>query len=163
VVFGALALAALVIVPPYLQAWKAKPKWDAAVDAHNQGRYAEAIGFYKEARALAPDFKEMQRDFPVEIAKAYRGELQRLTDAGQYLEAGKLCEDWLATTPDEAVKDGILFEAARAFQLATIKDPGQRATALRYAREALAKGGGTFSREEIQRFIERLERKEGGE
>jgi len=160
VVFGALALAAIVIVPRFLKGREAAAVWDKAVAAHNAGRFDEAIALYKDAKAKAPaDYTDLQQSFPVEIAKSYRAAGAALLEADKAVEAAKIYQDWIDTAPESAAAGGAYFEAARCYQRATIQNPALRETALRYAREALAKGGGEFSRQEIERFIEVMERK----
>ncbi len=163
-VFGALAVAAYVIVPRFLKGREAAGIWDQAVAAHNAGRFQDAIDLYKQAREAAPEgYTQLEDRFPKEIAKSFRAACDKLKLDGQYAEAGRLFAEWAAVAPETAHEVGAVFEAARCFQMASIRDKALRKTALEYARKALEQGGGPFSRAEIERFIERLERKIGGD
>ena len=164
VVFGALAVAAYLIVPRFLKGREAAGIWDRAVAAHNAGRFGEAIDLYKQAKETAPEgYAQLHESFPKEIAKSFRAACDKRKLDGQYAEAGRLFAEWAAVAPETAQEAGATFEAARCFQMASIRDKALRKTALAYARKALEQGGGQFSRAEIERFIERLERKTGGE
>lgn len=95
-----LAIAAWKIVPPYLQAQKAKPKWDEGVQAFQARKLDQAIALLNEAKELAPDWKQLQQDYPGQMSQVQWAKAEQLQEAGKYKAAVPHYREALELNPD---------------------------------------------------------------
>ncbi|MCX7934182.1 MAG: hypothetical protein N3A66_02860 [Planctomycetota bacterium] len=157
VVFGALALAALMIVPRFLRGMKVKPKWDEAVAACEAQDYRKALSLFKEARDIAPDYQEglpipglggrsMSELYPEEAAKCYQGLALKAEEEGKWAEAAAVWKEMIEDIPEKAKAEDAYFKAAQNLDRVEEKDSSRKAKlkeeAKKYARLAIDKAGG---------------------
>jgi len=138
VVFGAVGIAAFVIVPPWWSAWQAKPKWDDAVSAYEAGEFKKAIGLFQEAKKLAPDWEEIGNKFPEELVKCYLGMAQNAEEASDWKGAAEAWMMMIREVPDRALREDAYYKAARFLRF----DPARAEEAKAYAQRAIEKAGG---------------------
>ena len=151
-VVGALIVAALKIIPPYLQSMAAKPKWDAAVAAFEAGKPQEALRLYKEAKGIAPDWPEISKMYPEEATKCYKAIGLQAEEAGNWVEAATAWKQMIDDLPDQALAEDAWYKAAQSLDRA-----GATAEAGKFARDAIAKAGGKH--ELAQKLVEKLGKK----
>ena len=151
-IMGALVVAGLKIVPPYLQAQAAKPKWEAAVNAFEAGKPQDALKLYQEAKSLAPSWDEVKGKYPEDAGKCYRAIGQQAEDEGKWVAAAANWKQMIEDVPDEAKGADAWYKAALALDRA-----GVREDAAVFAREAIAKAGGKH--ELAQKLVDRLGKK----
>lgn len=132
----ALAIAAWIIVPPWLQAQKAQPIWNQAVDAANNREYDRAISLLQKAKELAPDWQTLQDEYPGEIAKYYVGKAFEHAKVKEDAQAIAAFEKAFENDPKAGVPNGSYYAAAECYQR-----QGKLNTALEMAKKEVEYNG----------------------
>lgn len=160
-VAAALLVAALIIVPPYLQAWKAKPVYDEAVAAVSAGDYEKALRLYREARQLAPKFADMQQKTLEGMALCYKDLGRDLFFKGEYAQAAQTYRDWLEFDRASAERGDAYLELAKCYEASSLKNPADLKQALEFAEKAAqcqtADSGGEAGRQLRDRLKKRAD------
>ncbi len=136
VVVIALAIAALMIVPPWMRAKEAEPIWNEAVETANGGDHQKALELYAKAMKIAHDFEEMKQNYPIEVAKCHQAIAYKAERQGDYKEAVKHYKKVVANDPELTQKESVHLRIAECYN----RSERREAEALKYAKLAVEKG-----------------------